>query len=54
MSTENADDAARRSATADRLDALAEAAELMDDIDGAVRLRRRAEELRLSAMRLLD
>jgi hypothetical protein len=40
--------------TADRLDGLADVAELMDDVDGALRLRRQASELRVVAMRLLD
>ncbi|MEO6571548.1 MAG: hypothetical protein ABIO83_08365 [Ilumatobacteraceae bacterium] len=39
---------------ADRLDSLAETADLMDDDDGAVRFRCAAEELRLRAMALLD
>ena len=43
-----------RAATADRLDGLADVAELMDDVDGAVRLRCQASELRVAAMRLLD
>jgi hypothetical protein len=43
-----------RAATADRLDGLADVAELMDDSDGALRLRREASELRVAAMRLLD
>jgi hypothetical protein len=43
-----------RADTADRLDGLADVAELMDDDDGALRLRRQAAELRVAAMRLLD
>jgi len=43
-----------RAATADRLDGLADVAELMDDVDGAVRLRCQASEVRVAAMRLLD
>lgn len=39
---------------ADRLDGLADVAELMDDDDGAVRLRRRAAEVRAAAMASLD
>jgi hypothetical protein len=39
---------------ADRLDSLAETAELMGDDDGALRLRQRASTLRLRAMELLD
>ena len=43
-----------RATTADRLDGLADVDELMDDPDGALRLRRQASELRVAAMRLLD
>ena len=39
---------------ADRLDVLAETAELMGDDAGAGRLRVRAADVRLEAMRLLD
>ena len=39
---------------ADRLDALAATAELMDDSGGARRLRDAAETARLRAMKLLD
>lgn len=39
---------------ADRLDELADIAELMGDDDGATRLRRAAEVSRLEAMHLLD
>jgi hypothetical protein len=39
---------------ADRLDALAETAELMGDVDGAARLRAQATGRRLRAMALLD
>jgi hypothetical protein len=39
---------------ADRFDALAEIAELMDDDDGAARFRERAAHCRAEAMRLLD
>ncbi len=39
---------------ADRLDALAETAALMDDEAGAVRLRNHAARRRAEAMRLLD
>ncbi len=54
--TEQADrnDVQGHTATADRLDGLADVAELMDDTDGALRLRRQASELRVAAMRLLD
>lgn len=45
---------ARRSATADRLDGLADVAELMDDADGALRLRHQASALRVAAMQMLD
>ena len=45
---------ASRSAAADRLNELADVAELMDDFNSAVRLRRQASELRIAAMRLLD
>lgn len=41
-------------AAADRLDALAEIAELMGDDDGAVRLRTQGSRCREQAMRLLD
>ena len=44
----------RLSETADRLDELAETAELMGDADGAQQLRERALALRMEAMRLLD
>jgi hypothetical protein len=39
---------------ADRLDSLADAAELMDDPDGAARLRTQAANRRLEAMESLD
>jgi hypothetical protein len=39
---------------ADRLDALADTAELMDDDDGATRFRAEASRRRLQAMALLD
>lgn len=39
---------------ADRLDALADTAELMGDVDGAARLRAQATGRRLRAMALLD
>ncbi len=39
---------------ADRLDELAETAELMGDTDTSIRLRQRAERLRLEEMRRLD
>jgi hypothetical protein len=39
---------------ADRLDALADTAELMGDEDAAAQWRARAWELRMNAMRLLD
>lgn len=39
---------------ADRFDALAEAADLMDDISGADRFRELASGCRLRAMKLLD
>ena len=39
---------------ADRLDALADIAELMGDDDGAVRLRRAGSHYRIRAMALLD
>ena len=42
------------SRTADRLDELASTAELMGDDDGALRLRRQAEQARLQAMGLID
>jgi hypothetical protein len=48
------DEVQGRADTADRLDGLADVAELMDDTDGALRLRRQASELRVAAMRLLD
>jgi hypothetical protein len=53
------DDRARRTvsivtAAADRLDSLAETAELMDDPEGAVRLRDHAVALRMQAMEMLD
>jgi hypothetical protein len=40
--------------SADRLDALADTAELMDDEDGAARFRAEASRQRLRAMALLD
>ena len=40
--------------TAERLDSLADTAELMDDDDGAARLRESAWRQRLAAMELLD
>jgi hypothetical protein len=40
--------------TADRLDALAETAELMGDEAGACRFRERASACRMRAMQLLD
>ncbi len=40
--------------TADRLDALAETADLMGDDAGAIRFRERAWNCRLRAMQLLD
>jgi hypothetical protein len=54
--TEQADrnDVRNHTATADRLDGLADVAELMEDTDGALRLRHQASELRVAAMRLLD
>lgn len=39
---------------AERLDALADAAELMDDADGASRYRRQAVSCRMRGMALLD
>ena len=51
--TERADAIAAAS-TAERLAELADIAELMDDVDGAVRLRRGAEQARVRAMHLLD
>jgi hypothetical protein len=39
---------------ADRLDSLAETAELMGDLDGSQRLRDAAETARLRALKLLD
>ena len=39
---------------ADRLDALADTAELMGDDAGAIRFRRQASHVRLEAMDLLD
>ena len=39
---------------AERMDALADIAELMDDVDGATMWRVRAAHLRLDAMDLLD
>jgi hypothetical protein len=47
-------DVSARATTADRLDGLADVAELMDDDDGALRLRRQASALRVAAMGLLD
>lgn len=47
-------DAARPSKAADRLDELAETAELMGDTDGAHQWRERALALRMAAMKLLD
>lgn len=41
-------------ALADRLDSLAEVAELMDDEENALRFRRQAEDERARAMSLLD
>ncbi len=41
-------------AAADRLDQLAEVAELMGDADGAVRMRHQAADRRMQAMKLLD
>jgi hypothetical protein len=41
-------------ATADRLDALAETAELMEDVDAAARLRDQAASLRMQGMEMLD
>jgi hypothetical protein len=40
--------------TADRLDTLAETADLMGDSDGAVRFRAEAADCRLRAMSMLD
>ena len=39
---------------ADRMDSLAETADLMGDADGAMQWRHRAAELRIRAMSLLD
>ncbi|MFT6293217.1 MAG: hypothetical protein ACJAR2_003839 [Ilumatobacter sp.] len=39
---------------ADRLDSLAETAELMDDLDGSQRLRNAAATARRRAMKMLD
>jgi hypothetical protein len=47
-------DAHRLGSTADRLDSLADTAELMDDPAGADRLRELASSCRLRAMTLLD
>lgn len=44
----------RLTASADRLDSLAEVAELMDDEAGALRFRREAERHRSEAMAMLD
>jgi hypothetical protein len=41
-------------AAADRMDSLADVADLMDDRAGADRLRERSSSCRLRAMRLLD
>lgn len=55
MSDESIDqDLAGLTAAADRLDGLAETAELMGDLDGAGRLRDAASRARLRAMTLLD
>ena len=48
------DDVARRTLTADRLDSLAETADLMGDPASATRFREQASTLRMEAMRLLD
>lgn len=47
-------DAHRAVAAAERLAELADVAELMDDSDGALQLRRRAAQVQSQAMRLLD
>jgi hypothetical protein len=41
-------------AVADRLDALAEVAQLMGDVDGAARMREQAAGRRMQALALLD
>jgi len=50
----NSDSPGHLTEAADRLDELAETAELMDDTDGAYQLRERALAIRMTAMRLLD
>jgi hypothetical protein len=51
---ERSTDLAGLQGAADRLDTLAETAELMDDSDSAQRLRDAAETARLRALKLLD
>lgn len=55
MTSQDRQAAARRlQRSADRLDELAEVAELMDDDGGAAELRARGHRCRMQAMRLLD
>lgn len=54
MDDEQSTDLAGLQGAADRLDGLAETAELMGDSDGARRLRDAAATARLRAMKLLD
>ncbi len=48
------DDIVGRRVAADRLDALADVADLMGDAEGAAQYRERAAAVRMAAMRLLD